>query len=182
MRSTLELPGQQQKLLEAIAATGKPIVLVLMGGRPLAIPWAAEHAPAILEAWFPGTEGGNAIADVIFGRSSMQDGKSPYPSTTAYGRVLSITIISTPGGLRASTRLGRQATKISRPRPLSIWPRPFVTSRFAFADLRAEMQPGPDQEARVSVNVTNNSARTGEEVVQLYMRKLVAPVARPVRD
>ena len=66
-RSSLDLPGQQEKLLEAVAATGKTIVLVLVSGRPLAISWAAEHVAAIMEAWFPGIEGGNAVADVVFG-------------------------------------------------------------------------------------------------------------------
>ena len=61
------LPVSQQELLEAVAATGKPVVLVLVNGRPLDISWAAGHLPAILEAWYPGTEGGNAIADVLFG-------------------------------------------------------------------------------------------------------------------
>jgi beta-glucosidase len=66
-RSSLDLPGQQEKLLEALANTGKPIVLVLMSGRPLTISWAADHVAAILQAWFPGVEGGNAVADIIFG-------------------------------------------------------------------------------------------------------------------
>jgi len=66
-RSSLELPGRQQELLQAIVALGKPVVLVLMGGRPLSIGWAAENVPAILEAWQPGTEGGHAVADVLFG-------------------------------------------------------------------------------------------------------------------
>jgi beta-glucosidase len=66
-RATLDLPGIQEQMLEAVAATGKPVTLVLEGGRPLDIRWASEHLPAILEAWYPGTEGGNAVADVLFG-------------------------------------------------------------------------------------------------------------------
>src|SRR5208283_5593460 len=66
-QSSLELPGNQQKLMEAIAATGKPVVLVLINGRPLNITWAAAHMPAILEVWHSGTEAGNAIADLLFG-------------------------------------------------------------------------------------------------------------------
>jgi beta-glucosidase len=66
-RVTLDLPGIQEQMLEAVATTGKPIVLMLENGRPLDIRWAAAHVPAILEAWYPGTEGGNAVADVPFG-------------------------------------------------------------------------------------------------------------------
>ena len=67
-RSTLTLPGKQQQLLEAAVATGKPVVLVLINGRPLDITWASEHVSAILDAWYPGTEGGNAIADLAVWR------------------------------------------------------------------------------------------------------------------
>src|SRR5581483_12435249 len=65
-RATLDLPGIQQQMLEAAVSTGKPVVLVLLAGRPLDIRWASEHTSAILEAWYPGTEGGNAVADVLF--------------------------------------------------------------------------------------------------------------------
>ena len=66
-RASLDLPGRQEELLKAVVALGKPVVLVLLNGRPLSINWAAENVPAILEAWQPGTEGGNAVADVLFG-------------------------------------------------------------------------------------------------------------------
>jgi beta-glucosidase len=75
-RATLNLPGDQERLLEAAVATGKPIVLVLLNGRPLDITWAAQHVPAILEAWYPGTEGGNAVADLLFG-DAAPGGKLP---------------------------------------------------------------------------------------------------------
>jgi beta-glucosidase len=91
-RSSLDLPGQQEKLLEALAATGKPIVLVLMSGRPLAISWAAEHVAAILEAWFPGVEGGNAIADIVFGDVNPS-GRLPlsFPRASARSRYITAT-------------------------------------------------------------------------------------------
>ena len=66
-RASMELPGIQLQMLEAAASTGKPVVLVLENGRPLDLRWASQHVPAILEAWYPGTEGGNAVADVLFG-------------------------------------------------------------------------------------------------------------------
>ncbi len=69
-RSNIDLPGRQQALVQAIAATGKPYVVVLMNGRPLTLGWVAGNAPGLLEAWFPGTEGGNAVADVLFGKAT----------------------------------------------------------------------------------------------------------------
>ncbi len=75
-RKSLDLPGQEEQLLQAVVATGKPVVLVLLNGRPLNITWAAEHVPAILEAWYPGTQGGNAIADLLFG-DAVPGGKLP---------------------------------------------------------------------------------------------------------
>jgi len=85
-RVSLSLPGNQQRLMEAVVATGKPVVLVLLNGRPLDISWAAEHVPAILEAWYPGTEGGNAIADVLFGDVNPC-GKLPVTWPRATGQV-----------------------------------------------------------------------------------------------
>ena len=75
-RASLDLPGRQQELLEAVVALGKPVVLVLLNGRPLAISWAAEHVPAILEAWEPGSQGGHAVADILFGDANP-GGKLP---------------------------------------------------------------------------------------------------------
>ncbi len=75
-RGSLDLPGRQEELLQAVVALGKPVALVLLNGRPLSINWAAEHVPAILEAWEPGTEGGNAVADILFGDANP-GGKLP---------------------------------------------------------------------------------------------------------
>jgi beta-glucosidase len=85
-RTSLELPGRQQKLLEAVVATGKPLVLVLLNGRPLDIAWAAENVPAILDVWYPGTEGGNAVADLLFG-DVTPGGKLPVTWPRSSGQI-----------------------------------------------------------------------------------------------
>jgi beta-glucosidase len=76
-RSKLELPGKQQQLLEAVVATGKPVIFVLLNGGPLNIGWASEHVPAILEAWYPGSQGGNAIVNLLYGKA-VPGGKLPF--------------------------------------------------------------------------------------------------------
>ena len=85
-RSDIGLPGDQQQLVQQIAATGKPYVVVLMNGRPLTIPWLADNAPALLEAWFPGTEGGDAVADVLFGKVNP-GGKLPMSFPRSVGQI-----------------------------------------------------------------------------------------------
>lgn len=85
-QASLELPGRQQELMAAVAATGKPVILVLVNGRRLNITWAAEHIPAILEAWHPGMEGGNAIADLLFGDANP-GGKLPLSWPRSVGQV-----------------------------------------------------------------------------------------------
>ena len=84
--SSLELPGKQEQLLESVVASGKPVVLVLMNGRPLDITWASEHVPAILEAWYPGTQGGNAIVDLLYGKS-VPGGKLPFTWPRNVGQI-----------------------------------------------------------------------------------------------
>ena len=85
-RSNIDLPGRQQALIQAIAATGKPYVVVMMNGRPLTVPWLAAHAPALVEAWQPGTEGGLAVADVLFGKVNPS-GKLPVTFPVNVGQI-----------------------------------------------------------------------------------------------
>jgi len=89
-RESLDLPGREEQLLEAVAAAHKPVVLVLLNGRPLNIKWAAAHIPAILEAWYPGTQGGNAVANLLFG-DAVPGGKLPITWPRDVGQIPSTT-------------------------------------------------------------------------------------------
>ena len=172
-RTSIELPAGQQELLEALVATGKPVILVLMSGRPLAIPWAAKHVPAIVNAWFLGTEGGHAVADVLFGAVN--------PS----GR-LPVTIPHNTGQIptyHAQLRTGRPASadkytsKYVDVPATPLYPFGFGLSytKFDYSDLRVSP-------TSASVTLKNSGARPGVEVVQMYIADPVASVARPVKE
>jgi beta-glucosidase len=181
-RASLGLPGVQQQLLEAVAATGTPVVLVLMNGRPLILEWAAEHVPAIVETWFLGVETGHAVADLLFGDVN--------PS----GR-LTVTIPRSVGQIplyynHKNTGRPPSATDhfTSKYLDVPVTPRyPFgyglSYTTFAYSDLQVGApRIGPNDTLTVSVTVTNTGTREGTEVVQLYVRDLVASVTRPVRE
>ena len=180
-RSSLELPGRQQELLQAIVALGKPVVLVLMGGRPLSIGWAAENVPAILEAWQPGTEGGHAVADVLFGDVNP-GGKLPvtFPrnaghSPLYYARVLT----HQPEGSRQYR--SRYWDGPTTPLYPFGYGRSYTT--FAYSNLRlGAHQLKLGAAATVSVDVTNSGPVAGDEVVQLYVHQKSGSDSRPVRE
>lgn len=178
-RSSLDLPGQQEKLLEAVAATGKPIVLVLMSGRPLAISWAAEHVAAILEAWFPGVEGGNAVADVVFGDVNPS-GRLPLSFPRAVGQVpIYYSHLNTgrPPGVDPRYHTGYLDLPSS---PLYPFGYGLSYSKVLYGNLHADTQLGTRGKMQVSIEITNTGTRAGEEVVQLYVREPVSPIARPM--
>jgi beta-glucosidase len=180
-RSSLGLPGVQQQLLEAVAATGTPVVLVLMNGRPLILEWAAERIPAIVEAWFLGVEAGNATAEVLFGDVN--------PS----GR-LAVTFPRSVGQIplyynhRNTGRPPSAERFTSKYLDVPVTPRyPFgyglSYTTFAYRDLKlSAARVGGADTLRVTVTVANTGTREGTEVVQLYVRDEVASVARPVRE
>lgn len=180
-RASLDLPGQQQKLLEAVAAAGKPLVLVLMNGRPLAIAWAAEYAAAILEAWFPGIEGGNAIADIVFGDVNPS-GRLPVTFPRAAGQVpIYYSHLNTGRPPDADPKYHTGYLDLP-PSPLYPFGYGLSYSKFAFHDLRADAKLQAQKDLQVSIEVTNTSARAGEEVVQMYIREPVSSIARPVLE
>jgi beta-glucosidase len=179
-RANIDLPGVQQQLLEAVHATGTPIVLVLMNGRPLTIPWAAEHVPAILESWFLGIETGPALANVLFGDVSPS-GKIPATFPRAVGQ---IPLYYNHKNTGRPTGPDKYTSKyVDLPvTPLFPFGHGLSYTTFGYSDLRLSTPSiTPAGTLRVSVTVTNTGTREGAEVVQLYVHDEVASVTRPVR-
>ena len=171
-RTALDLPGRQEELLEKVMATGKPVVLVLLNGRPLSIAWAAEHVPAILEAWYPGTEGGHAVADLLFGDANP-GGKLPVTFPRTVGQVpiyYAHNLTHQPEG--SPGFVSRYWDEPSSP----LYPFGYGLSytQFAISNLRVNNEG-------VSVEVANTGSRAGDEVVQLYLHQRAGKASRPVR-
>jgi beta-glucosidase len=158
----LGLPGVQQELLETVVATGTPTVLVLVCGRPLALPWAAEQVPAILQAWIPGEEGGAALAEILFGAASPS-GRLPISLPRSAGQVPVHHDHKSGGG--RSQMLGD-----------------YTDMPFEYADLSVTEVPAVEATLEVSLTIANVGDRAGEEVVQLYLGDVVASVTRPVKQ
>lgn len=175
-RSSLALPGRQLDLLKAVVATGKPVVLVLINGRPLSINWADKFVPAILEAWYPGSKGGKAVADVLFGDYNP-------------GGKLTVTFPKTVGQIpfnfpcKPSSQIdgGKNSGlngNMSRVNG-ALYPFGFGLSytTFEYSDLK--ISPAiitPNQKTYVTCKVTNTGKRAGDEVVQLYVRDVLSSV------
>ena len=180
-RSTLDLPGIQEQMLEAVAATGKPVTLILEAGRPLDIRWASEHVPAILEAWYPGTEGGDAVADVLFGDVNP-GGKLPvsWPRTAGseplyYNHTLTHEPEDAPGFTSRYWDLNSK--------PLYPFGYGLSYSTFKFANLRlSKSSIGVGDMTEASVDVTNTSSVAGDAVAQLYIHQRYGSASRPVRQ
>lgn len=171
-RSDLDLPGNQEQLMEAMIATGKPVVLVLENGRPLTIGWAKDHVPAILEAWYPGEFGGKAIAETLFGENN--------PSGH-----LTISFPRSVGQLPDFYNPDRSRTyKYVDIDGLPLFPFGFglsyTTFRFDHLAVQAPA-PGSNGNILVTADVTNVGDREGEEVAQLYVRQDVSSVETPDR-
>ncbi|HEX9369883.1 MAG TPA: glycoside hydrolase family 3 N-terminal domain-containing protein [Roseiflexaceae bacterium] len=177
-RAELGLPGVQEQLVRAIAETGTPVVLVLMNGRPLAIPWIVEHIPAILEVWLPGEEGGSAVADVLFGDASP-GGRLPISFPRAVGQV-PVYYNHKPSGGRSHWK--GDYVELST-RPLFPFGYGLSYTSFAYANLRLDRQEvAPAGQVAISVDVRNTGERAGDEVVQLYVHDMHASVTRPVKE
>ena len=173
-RTSIDLPDDQEKLLESLIATGKPVILVVMSGRPLAISWAAEHVPAIVQAWFLGTESGNAIADVLFGDVNPS-AKLPVTFPRSTGQV-PIYYNHLPTG-RPPNPEDKYTSKYLDVPIGPLYPFGFGLSytKFDYSDIRVDG-------FKVSANVRNAGNRAGEEIVQMYIGDPVASVSRPVKE
>ncbi len=177
-RVDLGLPGVQQELVQAIHATGTPVVVVLISGRPLAVPWIAEHVPAVLEAWLPGEEGGAAVADVLFGDVNP-GGKLPFCLPCHVGQV-PVFYSHKPSGAR-SHWYGQYVDGSTKP----LYPFGHGLSYTTFDYHNLQINPSavsPTGAVAISLDVTNSGKRTGDEVVQLYVRDQIASVTRPVKE
>lgn len=181
-RSSLDLPGRQLDLIKAVKATGKPMVVVLMNGRPLTINWIAENAPAILETWFAGTEAGNAIADVLFGDVNP-GGKLPVTFPRAVGQVpLYYNHMNTGRPPDANSKYTSKYLDVAW-KPLYPFGYGLSYTKFEITNLKLSAQKfPPGGKLTASVDVKNTGTRAGDEVVQLYLRDVVASVSRPVKE
>jgi beta-glucosidase len=180
-RSNIDLPGHQLELVKAIHATGKPVAVLVASGRPLAIPWVAEHVPAIVQIWHPGVEAGNAVADVLLGKVN--------PSAK-----LPITIPRNVGQIPiyyAHKRTGRPPTdqhftsKYLDVDWTPLYPFGFGLSytKFEYSKLElSQNKMNPGESITASAIVTNTGDVAGEEIVQLYIRDMVGTRTRPVRQ
>ncbi|MFL5615460.1 MAG: glycoside hydrolase family 3 N-terminal domain-containing protein [Gemmatimonadaceae bacterium] len=179
-RSTLELPGAQQQLADALRATGKPVVVVLMNGRPLSIERLQETMPAILETWFLGVEAGNGIADVLFGDVNP-GGKMPVTTPRAVGQVPIYYNHKNTGRPPVATE--KYTSKYWDIPFTPLYPFGFGLSYTTFtigAPRLSATTIGAADSLRVAVEVSNTGSRAGDEVVQLYVRDDVGSVTRPV--
>jgi beta-glucosidase len=180
-RASMNLPGIQEQMLETAVASGKPVVLVLLNGRPLDINWAAQHVPAILEAWYPGSEGGNAISDVLFGDVNP-GGKLPVSwahmageEPLYYNHNLTHEPEDRP---KFTSRYWDVASK-----PLFPFGYGLSYTSFKFENLKlskTSMKAG--EAAEVQVEVTNTGSVAGDAVAQLYIHQRWGSASRPVRQ
>lgn len=175
-RAELKLPGVQEEFLKELHRTGKPVVAVIVDGRPLAIEWLAEHLPAVVEAWLPGEEGGNAVADVLFGDYNP-------------GGKLPVSLLRTAG--QAPTTYDRHPSSFApwakyvftERNPLYPFGHGLSYTEFRYSNLKITPRKVVDEkEIIITCEVENTGDCIGDEVVQLYIHDLVASVTRPIKE
>lgn len=204
-RAHLGLPGHQQQLLEAVVATGKPLVLVLFSGRPLTLPWAFEHVPAVIAAWFPGIQAGPALVRTLFGETNPT-GKLPvtwprtvgqeplYYNALSTGRPAGNADLTKPPWEGSDKYVSRYIDEQNSPQfpfgyglsytNFSYGATQAASSKLSAKALNSELQSThtpSNSDLTVSADVTNTGSRAGEETVQLYVRLEGTSTAQPIR-
>lgn len=180
-RGSLNLPGRQEELLKAVSSLGKPMVLVLLNGRPLSINWAAKHVPAILEAWEPGTQGGHAVADILFGDVNP-GGKLPvcFPRSGSHAPMYYARTLT-----HLPERSPRYYSRYWDSPTTPLYPFGFGLSYTTFSITHlnvSQTQINVGQSVIVTVDVTNTGPVAGDEVVQLYIHQKWGSDSRPMRE
>ena len=177
-RSSLELPGRQLELLQAVVGTGTPTVLLVMNGRPLDLRWAVENVPAILDIWYPGTHGGAAVANLLFGEVSPS-GKLPFSWPRTVGHV---PFIYSHTRSHEPQNQGRRYWD-EPSTPMFPFGHGLSYGQFTYSDLTIDHRSiAPEGTITVSVQVTNTADREAAEVVQLYLHQRHGSASRPVRE
>ncbi len=177
-RSSLELPGRQLELLQAVVETGTPVVLLVMNGRPLDLRWAAQNVPAILDIWYPGTSGGSAAANLLFGDVSP-GGKLPFTWPRTVGQV---PMVYSHTRSHEPDNQGRRYWD-EESTPLFPFGHGLSYGSFSYSNLTVDRDAiAPDEALQVSVEVANTGDREADEVVQLYIHQRYGSSSRPVRE
>jgi beta-glucosidase len=181
-RSTLDLPGRQEELIQAVKATGKPFAVVLFNGRPLALEDVVGDMPAILEAWFPGVQAGHAVADVVFGKVNP-GGKLPVSFPRRLGQVpIYYNHELTGRPCNPDVKWNSRHRDIPSCSPLYVFGYGLSYTTFEVSNLQLSSSTVSRKGSlSASVTVTNTGSRTGDEVVQLYIHDPVASITQPVR-
>ncbi len=184
-RTTLTPPGVQPELIKAIYKTGKPIVLVMVHGRAYSIAWEKEHIPAIIEAWYPGEEGGNALTRILFGEVNPS-GKLPVTVPTSVGH-LPVFYNTKPSGKGFYNQRGTEEKPgrdyvFSSPDPLFPFGHGLSYTQFEYSDLKVgDTMLDMDGFVHISMNIKNMGEMTGKEVVQVYINDKISSVTTPVK-
>jgi beta-glucosidase len=181
-RASLDLPGRQMELVQAIHATGKPTIVVLVNGRPLSVGWIVNNVPAILESWMGGTQSGNAIADILFGDVNP-GGKLPVTVPRTVGQVPIYYNHMNTG--RPPEAQNRYTSKYFDAPWTPLYPFGYGLSYTTFRIGKPQLSApriSANGKLTVSVEVENTGRRAGDEVVQLYIRDVVATMTRPVKE
>jgi beta-glucosidase len=179
-RASLDLPGDQMKLIDAVLAAKKPVVLVLESGRPLDIRWAVDRVPAIIQAWYLGSQAGNAIAQTLLGDTSPS-GRLPLSWPRSIGQIPVYYNHKNTGRPTAPDRWKTGYLDFSK-EPLFPFGYGLTYTKFKYGNLKSDSSVSKDGALHVSAEIENVGKREATDVVQLYVRDRVAPTSRPVRE